>query len=442
MLSGTNYIPGGDDVNALVLDVGSFQFRAGFAGEDAPRIMESSTFRMVDTEDVDMNSDKRKAPSPVNYLSAPVNYLSAAQKGFMKSAVSLDKKSGCVDIDPDMLSHVINFSFNNIAKGFQVAMPESPLIMTEPNRTNSKYRKICFETAFESCDFLATSLLRRATGSAFAVGKQSGLVLDIGSSMTSVVPVFDGFVLQKPTCEFPGIGGDLLDQIMDELLKKKRISIQPYYRNTAVVSPHYLSASRLAVVRELKHELCRMSSTSLSGVPGYTNWSLNIAPEGQTSTTLPDGTCVDLAPFNHVIPELLFDPNPVQSIPQLSSSMNGFHGVGVSVLETISNCDVDARKAVSSDVILTGGSSLFGGMPERLLKFLSSPDKQSSIGNPLIPIPKPKVTASPVSLDRMSSSWLGCSIIGSCATFQQLWVSKKQYQEDGFDRVVSRQLFW
>jgi len=124
--------------------------------------------------------------------------------------------------------------------------------------------------------------------------------------------------------------------------------------------------------------------------------------------------------------------------------MLGFEGIAVSALESIANCDVDIRKQVSSDIILTGGSSLFSGMPDRLLKALGTPSNQKSQSSavPLVPIPKCKVTASPVAIDRQSSSWLGCSIVASCATFQQLWITKDQYAEDGFDRIVNRQLFW
>jgi actin-related protein len=259
--------------------------------------------------------------------------------------------------------------------------------------------------------------------------------------------VFDGFVLQKPALEHLGIGGDLLDTVLDELLKKKRVNVVPFYKRTEGMSPKYLAASRLAVVKDLKHELCRMSASSLSTVPGYANWHINIPPvDHPSSSMLPDGTPVDLGPFHQVIPELLFDPVPVQAIPILANSVQSFRGLGVSVLETVANCDVDARKAVSSDIILTGGSSLFANMPDRLLKFVTSPDaaktSNSSSGAPLVPLVKSKVTAAPVSVDRISSSWLGCSIIASCATFQQLWISKRQYAEDGLDRIAAKQLFW
>ena len=429
-------LPGGDDVNALVVDIGSANFRAGFAGEDVPRIMESSHFKISADQDSDMGINSRRTPEPGNFFTSSPNC-------YMKSALLTDSKARSIDLDTEVFEHIMNYSFNNRARSFEIDMSDSPVILSEPNKSTSKYRKACFESLFESFNVPAASLLKRATGSAFAVGKQSGLVVDIGASMTSVTPVYDGFVLQKPASEFFGIGGDLLDTILDELLKKRKTNVSPLYQRRDHVTPQYMAASRLATVREIKHELCKMSSASMSGVPGYANWSLApLSDAGPSSTTLPDGTVIELSPFQLMIPELLFDPTPVQAIPHLSQSAVscGFSGIGVAALETISNCDVDIRKAVSSDFILTGGSSLFAGMPDRMIKFLQNPDVKSA--NPLVPIAKPKVTASPLTVDRMASSWLGCSIIASCATFQQLWVSQRQYQEEGLDRVVARQLFW
>ena len=424
-------LPGGDDVNAVVLDIGSANFRAGFAGEDVPRILDSSVWSVP--------SDVTMGNTSTGPRGSPVNFLSRSGKCDVKRVIVSDAKSGLVDLDQNLFEDLIKYSFQS-DRGFRIDVSDSPLIMSEPNKTSVKYRKSCLETSLETFSFPAVSLLRKATASAFASGKPSGLVLDIGASMTSVSPVFDGFVIQKPIIEYPNVGGDLLDTILAEVLKKKRYSVTPFYKNTVNCPSHYLEASRMAVVRDLKHELCKLSPTPLSGVAGYSNWNMQDDSPSRATSVLPDGTPIDIGPISQVVPELLFDPSPVSVIPNLSSSMNGFPGIAAAVLECVGNCDVDIRKQVSSDIVLVGGSSLFPGLPDRLLKAVTSPLSPPS--GIVLPIPKCKVTAPPVGVDRMSSSWLGCSIVASCATFQQLWISRHQYQEDGFDRVVSRQLFW
>ena len=413
-------MPGGDDVNAVVLDVGSANFRAGFAGEDTPRIFQCTTlrYRSDGSDDVDMTRGER--PKGV-----PANYFVASAHSSLREAVSTDGKTGMVDIDKEVLSDILHYSFRS-SSGFRVDPADSPIMLTEPNKTSVKYRKACLETVFEEFNFPAASLLKRAIGSAFAVGKTSGLVVDVGASLTSFAPIYEGFSLQKPLMEFPQIGGDLLDSILDEILKKKKIPVSPYYK-AQPVSEEYLAKSRLAVVRELKHELCRLSLTPLSNVAGYASW--NLQTDEETRGKLPDGTVVELGGLGQVIPELLFDPTPIRAIPNMSQFVGSFSGIPTCAIECINSCDVDVRKQVASDLILTGGSSLFSAFPERLAKAMAGSGKC-------------KVTATPVNVERMSSSWLGSSILASCATFQQMWVSRGQFEEEGADRVSNRQLFW
>lgn len=410
-------MPGGDDVNAVVLDVGAGNFRAGFAGEDVPRIFQSSTlkYRSDDIRDVNMDAPNR---------GAPVNLFACEPYADLRETITMDVKSGLVELDREAFSDVIRYSFQS-NRGFQFNMSDSPIFLTEPNKHNPKFRKICLETVFEEYDFPAISFMNKSVCSAFSVGKPSGLVIDIGSSMTSIAPVFDGFLMQKPLMEFPQIGGNLLDTILDEIMKKKKANVVPYYgQDLPGVTRAYSEAARLAVVREFKHEYCKLSPTPLTGVPGYVNW--NMQPEsGTTPCLLPDGTPVDLGMLSQVLPELLFDPAPIRGIPHMSHIAQGFAGIPAAVAECLNSCDVDVRKPVGSDLILTGGSSLFHNFPERLLKAMT----------PLVG--KTKVTASPVSIERSSSAWLGGSILASCATFQQLWTSKAEYEEKGVD-VLSR----
>lgn len=428
-------LPGGDDVNALVLDIGAHSFRAGFAGEDVPRVVESSSWMGYpqESEDVKMESPN----GTVTSSGRPVNYSmhSPQSASTLRHAFSLDAKSGLVTLNESVFENIVKYSFKNPRRALDLDFPEHPLIMTEPNRRgDNRFRKVCLESGLESFNFPAMSIIPRASGVAFAVGKPSALVVDIGSSMTSICPVYDGFVLQQSLAEFPNIGGDLLDTILFEVLKKKKINTGLYrrYDNFQSLSEQYLLGSRMAMIRELKHEMCKLSATPLTGVAGYNNWNMTNQPSPSCSrATLPDGTTVDLGNISHMIPELLFDPAPLSVIPTLSNVASAFPGITTAIMDVLSNCDVDARKSVASDIILTGGCSLFEGMPDRLLKALSTG-----------PLPKCKVTATPVAIDRTSGSWLGCSILASCASFQQLWVSKAQYEEEGFDRIAGKQLFW
>jgi actin-related protein len=84
--------------------------------------------------------------------------------------------------------------------------------------------------------------------------------------------------------------------------------------------------------------------------------------------------------------------------------------------------DADIRKELTSNIILTGASSLYGNMEQRLSLELSA----------LLPnVFKTKVIASRDSVERRFAPWIGASILSSLGSFQQLWLGQREYDEYG-----------
>jgi actin beta/gamma 1 len=82
-------------------------------------------------------------------------------------------------------------------------------------------------------------------------------------------------------------------------------------------------------------------------------------------------------------------------------------------------CDIDLRKELYQNIVLSGGSTMFPGLKERLHKELTE----------LVPENvEIRIVAPP---ERRYSVWIGGSILSSLKTFQRLWISKKEYQETG-----------
>ena len=94
-------------------------------------------------------------------------------------------------------------------------------------------------------------------------------------------------------------------------------------------------------------------------------------------------------------------------------------GLHEDLYNSIMKCVVGIRQDLYSRIILSGGSSMFSGMGERLQKEITA----------LAPsIMKVKVLAPP---DRKYSVWLGGSILASLSTFQSLWMTNEEYEEEG-----------
>ena len=92
--------------------------------------------------------------------------------------------------------------------------------------------------------------------------------------------------------------------------------------------------------------------------------------------------------------------------------------------------DVDARKELAQCICLVGGSSLLHNIETRLSQELSA----------ILPsFVKPKVLVSRVSsVERSCASWIGASILTSLGSFQQLWLSKAEYEEYGTAMAIQR----
>ncbi len=82
-------------------------------------------------------------------------------------------------------------------------------------------------------------------------------------------------------------------------------------------------------------------------------------------------------------------------------------------------CDLDIRKDLYGNIVLSGGTTMYPGIADRMQKEI----------NALAPASvKVKIVAPP---ERKYSVWIGGSILASLSTFQQLWVSKSEYDESG-----------
>uniref|UniRef100_A0A7S1ENS4 Uncharacterized protein n=1 Tax=Ostreococcus mediterraneus TaxID=1486918 RepID=A0A7S1ENS4_9CHLO len=140
---------------------------------------------------------------------------------------------------------------------------------------------------------------------------------------------------------------------------------------------------------------------------------------------LPDGNTVEVGVERFQIPELLFQP---ELLKEMNITVPGIDGdtklksIQELVLECINNSDVDVRKDLWGNLALSGGSSMFTSMRERVEGALFDHAPQNV---------RTKVIASMNSVERRFATWIGGSILASLGSFQQLWMSKQEYEEHG-----------
>lgn len=129
---------------------------------------------------------------------------------------------------------------------------------------------------------------------------------------------------------------------------------------------------------------------------------------------LPDGRVITLGSERFRCPELLFKP-----LEMNGKEMLPIHEL---VVKSITDCDIDVRRDLYSNIILSGGTTMFDGIIERLQNEIVN------LAHKTVPV---KVIGSP---DRKYAVWKGGSTLTSLSSFASMWITKDDYEEHGADR--------
>merc|ERR1712083_107720 len=99
--------------------------------------------------------------------------------------------------------------------------------------------------------------------------------------------------------------------------------------------------------------------------------------------------------------------------------MGESEGVHKLTMNSIMKCDVDIRKDLYANIVMSGGTTMFKQIDKRLQQEMVSLAPQSM---------NIKIVAPP---ERKYSVWIGGSILASLSTFEEMWVTKEEYDESG-----------
>ena len=321
---------------------------------------------------------------------------------------------------------------------------EHPLLMTEPGANPTKNREKTCELAMESWGAPAFFMVKSGVSAAFASGKASALVVDVGAASTNITAVHDGLILKKSVQRTPLAGNFVTNQLRTFLSQQNPpVKVTPHFmiQNKQPVEPGAPANATLRNTDGITNSFIRLQEDRV--LQNMKEYAVQIYPQGKLSAAspdilsqfsnqprpfeFPDGYNLALGTERFKVVEGLFDP--VAAYTDSGNRISdGAKSIVACIKASLEQVDVDVRMHLLQNVVVTGGSSLLVGFTERLNNELTA----------MYPSARVRLSAAGNVYERSYGPWLGGSILASLGTFHQMWISKKEYDEFGANIVEKR----
>ncbi|CAE7562445.1 unnamed protein product [Symbiodinium natans] len=356
----------------LVLDNGSGSVKVGYAGQQEPQVVYDNMYTAV--------RSSRHEPSKA-------------------TSEALEKSNARLHV----MDHGIVSQWEGLVEVFKAALDEMkvvdpsqhPCLVTEAPLNPTVHRELLVEKLFEELRVPAVQVVHSGALALYAINRRTGLVIEVGDGVAQTVPLFDSYVVFNAV-QRRDFGGRDLTAYLGELLQKEL-----GYKEALADEVWWTQ------LQTVKERMCRVT-------PQASPSRISRQDPVQQEYKLPDGKVLDWEQgLLSQCAEALFQPG--QHL-KLDEEAEGIHKMAAS---SVLGCGLDIQKSLANNVVLSGGSTLFPGMCQRV---------QEELQRLLPSAVKAKVT-------RVSkptyAAFMGGSILASMSDLQKTFMTRGEYLEYG-----------
>ncbi|CAG8677079.1 5431_t:CDS:2 [Gigaspora rosea] len=370
-----------DTSKTLVVDNGTGFVKVGYAGSNFPQYVFPSV----------VGRPILRAEEKVGNVEVK-NIMVGDEAAELRSMLQMSypMENGIIKIWEDM-KHLWDYTFNEKLK---VDPKDCKVLLTEPPMNPTSNRQEMVRMMFEEYGFQGVYVSIQAVLTLYAQGLLTGVVVDSGDGVTHIVPIFDGYALPHQTRRLDVAGRDVTRYLIKLLL------LRGYAFNRT---------ADFETVRQIKEKLC------------YVSYDIPLDQKLANETTvlvenytLPDGRVIKVGSERFEAPECMFQPHLID-----------IEKPGVA------DAAVDIRPELYRHIVLSGGSSMYPGLPSRLEKELKQLYLSRVAQNDISRLKKLKIRIEDPPR-RKHMVFLGGAVLANIMKDKQSWwVTKQEWEEEG-----------
>jgi len=378
-----------DILPPLVVDNGTGFVKIGYAGSNFPEhVFPSVVGRPI------LRAEERASTTAIKDIM--VGDEAAENRNYLQ--ISHPMEHGIIRNWEDM-KILWDYTFNEV---MHVDTTGRKILLTEPPMNPKVNRQRMCQVMFEEYGFGGVYVAIQAVLTLYAQGLTTGVVVDSGDGVTHIVPVYEGFALSQLTRRLDIAGRDVTRYLIKLLLMRGYA-----FNRTA----------DFETVRQIKEKLC------------YVSYDLDMDTRLAEETTvlvenytLPDGRQIKVGSERFEAPECMFQPHLVDLEQP---------GMAELLFQTINSAALDVRSELYKHIVLSGGSSMYPGLPSRLEKEM----KQLYLTRVLQGNPE-RLNKFKIRIEdpprRKHMVFLGGAVLADIMKQrEEFWITKEEWEEQG-----------